>query len=55
MRPAGLPLELQLWGRNLTNRFYASGGGTLNPAYTAATIIPGVPRTIGLRMRYTFE
>lgn len=55
MRPAGLPLELQLWGRNLTDRFYASGGGTLNPAYTAATIIPGVPRTIGLRMRYTFE
>ncbi|WP_159981698.1 MULTISPECIES: TonB-dependent receptor [unclassified Novosphingobium] len=55
MRPASLPLELQLWGRNLTNRFYAGGGGTLNPSYTAATIIPGVPRTIGLRLRYTFD
>jgi iron complex outermembrane receptor protein len=55
MHPAGMPLELQLWGRNLTDRFYASGGGTLNPAYTAATVIPGPPRTIGVRLRYTFE
>jgi outer membrane receptor protein involved in Fe transport len=46
---------MELWGRNLTDRFYVSGGGTLNPAYTAATIIPGPPRTIGLRLRYSFE
>lgn len=54
-RPGGLPVDLELWGRNLTDRFYASGGGTLNPAYTAATIIPGPPRTLGLRLRYNFE
>lgn len=54
-RPGGIPVDFELWGRNLTNRFYASGGGTLNPAYTAATIIPGPPRTIGLRIRYNFD
>ncbi|GLK45997.1 TonB-dependent receptor [Novosphingobium resinovorum] len=54
-RPGGLPVDMELWGRNLTDRFYVSGGGTLNPAYTAATIIPGPPRTIGLRLRYSFE
>ena len=54
-RPGGIPVDFALWGRNLTNRFYASGGGTLNPAYTAATIIPGPPRTIGIRIRYNFD
>ncbi|WP_443478210.1 TonB-dependent receptor [Novosphingobium aerophilum] len=54
-RIGGMPLDLEIWGRNLTDRFYASGGGTLNPAYAAATIIPGPPRTMGLRLRYTFE
>lgn len=54
-RPGGIPVEFELWGRNLTDRFYASGGGTLNPAYTAATIIPGPPRTIGVRIRYNFD
>lgn len=53
--PGGIPVEFELWGRNLTDRFYASGGGTLNPAYTAATIIPGPPRTIGVRIRYSFD
>lgn len=53
--PGGVPIDLELWGRNLADRFYASGGGTLNPAYTAATIIPGPPRTIGLRLRYKFD
>jgi outer membrane receptor protein involved in Fe transport len=54
-RVGGRPLDVELWGRNLTDRFYASGGGTLNPLFTAATIIPGAPRTFGLRMRYSFE
>jgi iron complex outermembrane receptor protein len=54
-RPGDMPVELELWGRNLTDRYYASGGGTLNPAYTAATVIPGPPRTIGMRVRYSFE
>ncbi|MGE4409969.1 MAG: TonB-dependent receptor [Sphingobium sp.] len=54
-RIGGRPLDVQIWGRNLTDRFYASGGGTLNPAFTAATIIPGPPRTFGLRIRYSFE
>lgn len=54
-RPGGVPMDLELWGRNLTDRYYVSGGGTLNPAYTAATVIPGPPRTIGVRLRYSFE
>jgi iron complex outermembrane receptor protein len=54
-RVGGRPLDIALWGRNLTNRTYASGGGTLNPTFTAATLIPGPPRTFGLRMRYSFE
>ncbi|MDF2640582.1 MAG: hypothetical protein K0R64_3566 [Novosphingobium lindaniclasticum] len=54
-RAAGLPVDIEVWGRNLTDRFYASAGGTLNPAYTAATIIPGPPRTVGIRLRYSFE
>ncbi|MCI4592331.1 TonB-dependent receptor [Sphingobium sp. BYY-5] len=54
-RIGGRPLDVELWGRNLTDRFYASGGGTLNPMFTAATVIPGAPRTFGLRMRYSFE
>lgn len=54
-RVGGRPLDIALWGRNLTDRFYASGGGTLNPTFTAATVIPGAPRTFGLRMRYSFE
>lgn len=51
----GRPLDIQLWARNLTDRFYATGGGTINPAFTAATIIPGPPRTFGLRIHYSFE
>lgn len=51
----GRPLDLEIWGRNLTDRYYASAGGTLNPMFTAATIIPGAPRTFGVRMRYSFE
>ncbi|WIW90255.1 TonB-dependent receptor (plasmid) [Sphingobium sp. V4] len=54
-RIAGRPLDLEIWGRNLTNRYYVSAGGTLNPIFTAATIIPGAPRTLGVRMRYAFE
>lgn len=54
-RVGGRPLDLEIWGRNLTDRYYASAGGTLNPIFTAATIIPGAPRTFGLRMRYSFE
>ena len=52
---AGRPIELELWGRNLTDRSYISGGGTLNPVYTTATIIAGPPRTFGLRLRYNFH
>ncbi|WP_336966594.1 TonB-dependent receptor [Sphingobium aquiterrae] len=54
-RVGGYPLDVQLWGRNLTDRYYAIGGGTLNPTYTTATLIPGPPRTFGLRVRYVFE
>ncbi|WP_395396632.1 TonB-dependent receptor domain-containing protein [Novosphingobium sp. BL-8A] len=53
--PGGLPLDIEIWGRNLTDRFYASGGGTLNPAYAAGSVITGPPRTIGIRLRYSFE
>lgn len=51
----GLPVDISLWGRNLANTYYASGGGTLNPLYTAATLIPAPPRTFGLRLRYSFR
>lgn len=54
-RVGGKALDISLWGRNLTNQYYASGGGTLNPLYTTATLIPGPPRTFGLRLRYSFE
>lgn len=54
-RPGDVPLDIELWGRNLTNRFYASGGGTLNPAYAAGSVIVGPPRTIGMRLRYSFK
>lgn len=54
-RPGGMPLDIELWGRNLTDRFYASGGGTLNPAYAAGSVITGPPRTIGVRLRYSFD
>ncbi len=53
--PGALPIDIALWGRNLTDRYYVSGGGTLNPAYGAATVIAGPPRTFGLRLRYSFE
>jgi len=51
----GSALDLELWGRNLTDTRYASGGVMLNPTFTVATVMPAPPRTMGLRIRYSFD
>lgn len=52
---ANSKLDASLWVRNLTDTYYASGGVMLNPTFTAASVIPGQPRTWGLTLRYSFD
>ncbi|WP_184154585.1 TonB-dependent receptor domain-containing protein [Sphingobium lignivorans] len=54
-RIAGTSLDANLWVRNLTDKSYASGGVMLNPTFSVASVIPGPPRTWGLRLRYSFD
>jgi len=51
----GLPIDLGVFGKNLTNKTYVTAGGLINPSiYGIATLYYGEPRTYGAQATVHF-